>query len=330
MRRIRSAVWALLLCPLGFSPPSYAAEPEKFGTKQMLVAGMLESSKYRILSSIVGQLILELPDGSGGSVTSPVCTAIAISATHVLTAKHCLQSPTGAAANYLSVSVRLGGLEATDGFVYFLEHDAVQVGPVDADFAVLQVSSGQPLLAARGLDFLESGSDPKVKANLSILHAPGTGPIFLTNFECNAASAPVGMTFVHSCQTQEGSSGAPIFDEDYKWVAIHTGLSAQPNSSVKGSLLLSAVRSRSSIVENDFGKKKNAAIIVATAITSEFLLLGDQHIFESQGNWNYKTGTANETSTPLVLQVDDPVTLSFGIQREILLLDFPKSAACSK
>jgi len=178
---------------------------------------ILKESDYWAISQMVGYLILEIP-GPKGPITGEVCTVTAVSQRHFLTARHCYLDETGGPLGYTSAYVRLGPARSSSP-PYKLKHVLISEDP-DRDIVILESEVPIQEFVAGVVrirpDPVNDGQD------LFLLHHPGPGSVVLTRMDCHAdRPALLNGMLNHVCDTDQGSSGAPIFDGSFRLVGIH-------------------------------------------------------------------------------------------------------------
>ena len=173
----------------------------------------------------VAQAVAWLSFIDGGA--SRACTGVLIQSDLLLTNQHCIASDTACAS-----------MRAIFGY----EYDAAgrlsmgpQIGcggfdPEWSDFA-LDVTALR-LTGSPGVDFapislpdVDTGEDV-LQGPLFIVQHPGPHPKQVSFIDCGAAAWPVdgrraASDFTHTCDTAEGSSGAPVFNADGQLVGLH-------------------------------------------------------------------------------------------------------------
>jgi V8-like Glu-specific endopeptidase len=174
--------------------------------------------KFFIDGTPVGHLYLRLPDGQ----TTPWCTGLAVSRNVVLTARHCVYNEQGEYYPEKGMLFVLHQVYPAGGEVYQLDLPPIETGKENLDFVLLNSKTafvGQ-------LKIPTVGGDVEPGAKLYIYHYPGESLLTLTENKCNAAEALEGVSqpdfLNHTCTVESGSSGAPILDDDFRLVGLHT------------------------------------------------------------------------------------------------------------
>jgi V8-like Glu-specific endopeptidase len=196
-------------------------------------------SPYRAAASVVGLILLQLDDEP-----RPFCSGLLISSKYILTARHCLQQRIANTDEWeplrpQQIIFELDYLKyGSAAKTYPLKVVPVEIGPGDLDFAVLEAINDIPL-GNRKIPV--PGGDPRPKEDLYVIHYPGGETLKLTRRECRAADRPEdGHFFRHVCDTEPGSSGAPVFNINFELIGIHT-FSGKGQGSTNGGILLSRI-----------------------------------------------------------------------------------------
>lgn len=181
-----------------------------------------ENDYYRVLAKPIGRLAVEFLNGK-----SAYCTASLIADDLLLTNAHCLLDSSGnnvARAGLLSMGYLTAGV--TDGGEQFLVDmkRPVEVGfpgpDGKPDYAILRVETGQP--GSRWGKVKLSVSAPGARSSLVVVHHPLGFPMVVSaGGECRSARASEADVY-HLCDTQPGSSGAPVYSlGSSEVVALH-------------------------------------------------------------------------------------------------------------
>lgn len=229
--------------------------PESKGARPVFSYEAIDSfgpaSEFRSAASPVGQILLELATRE----VVPICTALVISPKLVLTARHCLefrdeQTGTSEPIKPRSIFLLLDYLSPLRlPTSVSLNVEPVERGSGDLDYMLLGARDTIPL-GARQIPL--AGADPQPQEDLYIIHHPFGRMLTLSRQYCKVKEETAEESddqthrdvnyFRHVCDTEESSSGAPVFDTHFALVGIHTagGKSEQPGT-FNLALLLSKV-----------------------------------------------------------------------------------------
>lgn len=217
LKAIRAIV---LLAYMGSTtPPIFASEVKEPEQVREQISDFDEDSNYVKLASLIGQITLLVPSPSGLQ-SSPVCTGIFLAPRIVLTAKHCIYDPAGGELSYTEIIITLPSSSGGVGTSIYLNHDPL-LPSKDYDYALFRIKDGESVILPE-LARLKLGVSPVAKSELFLLHYPGTQTIVLTRKDCHATQPPVeGAVLHHNCETENGSSGAPLFNSKAELVGLH-------------------------------------------------------------------------------------------------------------
>lgn len=180
------------------------------------IAQLREDSPIRKISRAIGRLDMLVENGNEKYVTN--CTGGVVARDLILTNYHCIPGFEGKVTRALFL---VDYLTADGKGAFHLELDTQ---PVEADatldFALIRLKGklpdDMPILA------LETRR-PLVKERLVLVHHPAGLVKMMTQFRCIVSSQTPeeGTAIRHLCDTQPGSSGAILFDEELGAIAIH-------------------------------------------------------------------------------------------------------------
>ncbi|WP_246780196.1 trypsin-like serine peptidase [Rhizobium ruizarguesonis] len=237
---------------------------------------------------MVGQVILEVPDPSGGTTTSNVCSALAISQRYILTARHCFLSPSGGMVAYLNSYVSMGRTENSVK-TYKLKHDFADQSDID-DFVVI---ASEEQITEFAAPLLKSSENPlSDDKDLFVLHYPGPGTLVITRMDCHSSNPAInGNSFFHTCDTDPGSSGAPVFDGSFNLIGLHLegGRAGDPNSSNRG-VTIQELLSKSEILRAAFQEAKvvQGAVSTAPVVEYEYRVSTGGRLIKQGKGWVFK------------------------------------------
>nr|WP_294550927.1 serine protease [uncultured Rhodopila sp.] len=184
-----------------------------------LVSEYGPTSPFKIAAMSVGRLSYVLRHDS---VPHVVCAATVVAPDLLLTARHCFRDKDDNPRPLESAEILLGHLSKGSGIAIQVETTPVQEGQtLDDDYMLLRTSQDIPPefpIAPLSASTVSSGED------LFVVHAPqGSIGLLSISGQCRAARDPERGWFLrHTCVTERGSSGAPVFLLNGKMVGVHT------------------------------------------------------------------------------------------------------------
>jgi hypothetical protein len=245
--------WACAAEPDAHRPETFGPQPAS-GYEHL--RDFPHSSKFFQAGTLVGYLYTELQSGAHTE-----CTGMVVSSHLVLSARHCIWDDHGNPLHIKSIRFWLGDTHTDGGTPYVLDKTPSEIGAGkarDTDYVVFNS------LTAFKLDEIRIpplGADPVPDQILYVYHEPYGQPLTLTRFKCQATEdKPVPGTALvkdsllrHTCDTQSGSSGGMILNEDLEIVGMHLygGRSEKENSFNEG-LLMSRIVSLSPVLKGAF------------------------------------------------------------------------------
>lgn len=298
---MKIAVWRLLLAGALLLWAStdgqvLAAQLETLGARPITgmrtIAALSPSSRLRKAAQPVGLIVVAFANGDGLSE----CTGWVISPALVLTARHCIEdedAETGEVTRISpeSVDFILNYLEVSEGDRIPLSTTPVEIGEGDLDYVLFTIASGEFDLSKIWVPRL--GPEPAANEDLMIIQYPFGRPLSYARDGCKTTERDYvqGDNFRHICDTLSSSSGAPVFNQDFQVIGIHTagGLSNDSNSYNQGVLIdkITQVSERIRISLQDYGKDIVAATVsTQTTTTMEtYLLPASLKVLNRSGNW---------------------------------------------
>jgi Trypsin-like peptidase domain len=282
-------------------------------------------SQVRFWSHGVGHLYLRTTDGN----VRQLCSGIVIDSDKVLTAKHCgfTESTKVDLIGMQALFIVMGELNSFAGANEFdLDPIPIDQGKTDPD--VDDVMDDYVVLRSKAPFESFAASIPKsVKTDateLVIYHFPLSGFISMTlsrDCEIIKTGADLGdYTIKHNCETDKGSSGAPIFNDNYELVGIHclNGYQKyQPGTFSRGlsiryiiehSAVVRAALEGQKVVTAPTGSatspdsQKDASVANALDKSTEIIKLADgNYFFKIDDNW-YLHSKLKDTDIKLTKQ----------------------------
>jgi hypothetical protein len=254
------------------------------------------SADYIPVSHNVGRIVLSVPSSvAGGGVDSrEVCSAIAISDQLILTARHCFYEPDGGKTQY-TAGYFVAGPAGED--LYEFSHEPKDENVSD-DFVVLESKTTISAFSAATFGSVPKDEPLSENESLFILHFPGPGSMVLTRMNCLLANpGTVAHQLHHTCDTAQGSSGAPIFDNKFRLVGIHQegGLTGDPKSYNVGTTL-AAIMSESFQVLKASQAWQFAQSPPSGPIQLEYKTNFNSFFRKQDDAWSYRTGPDGDAS----------------------------------
>jgi len=242
---VKSIIWAIICIPV-FVSTSFgqdlffpADQFDKFGSEWnessenvRLESLMTERARYepvreyspsdpiRKIAKSTGKLkVLLATQGTS-------CTASIIDSLHIITNYHCVPGKPNRTERYgpvREVKLALGYIDDDD--LLEAEMLSFEISPVESskelDFSILKAT--RPIDVDRWGTTILSDEVPGPAQSLLIVHHPMGIPQQVTRSSCrsNSPVALQGNRLIHVCDTQGGSSGAPIFTNGNSMVALH-------------------------------------------------------------------------------------------------------------
>jgi len=279
-----------------------AHNPESTGKQPLYnwepINSFKRSSEFRYAATTVGLISVEYSLGQ----SNPVCTALVISPNLVLTARHCYEITDDSSQKTQFVipkkaTLLLDYLNVGMSTPINLKPIPVERGDGDLDYMLLSSIDPIPL---QGRRIPVAGRDPDAQDDLYIIHHPYPYPLEISRQSCHATEQPVeGQYFSHVCDTNRGSSGAPVFDVHLNLVGMHlaNGKSALPGTANRGLLLsrIMAVSMKVSDALSAYGKE-NLTVSVnvpATHALLKYTVRTGETFTKSSDGWTLTNGEAD-------------------------------------
>jgi V8-like Glu-specific endopeptidase len=201
-----------------------------------------DSLDHRRLGDMVGLLFA----GRRGAMWA--CSAVAVAENVVLTNWHCGNLPDAAALDYWNQSICDATMidfswDGDERSREFACEEVLEASNPQLDLAFLRVRPIERPEALRPATLLDRAPGDE---EVVLIHHPAGMPKQITR-DCRAfgESTDVGPTrFAHKCDTETGSSGAPVFDRDGALLGLHhEGFERDPQTCRPLDALNKAIRS---------------------------------------------------------------------------------------
>jgi hypothetical protein len=316
---VARSIWKVAagICCVGGSSASIAAAPNDNHTPESIGAQpasgyepwrkFAHSSQLFQAGTPVGYLETELADGRRIE-----CSGMAVAANLVLTARHCIRLT----ANKPPKVIRfwLGDTHTDGGIPFILDptpKDVIDGDDQETDFAVMTSKAQFDLTQIR---IPPLGADPSPMQPLYIYHEPFGQPLTLTRFQCWVIEEPRptdGMLH-HTCDTQTGSSGAPIMNESFQIVGLHVlGGKTETEGTFNEGLPISRIVARSAVLKNALthgvGQVAHVPESNLTAQPSTVFKLSNGDVFRnSAGQWVLEHFEGTTTTQTALKQQGEP------------------------
>lgn len=307
--RSHYSIFILAVCVIGgkaFASDQFQEHPnESLGSPPIAGFEQIEKfspkSPYYRASEPVGEIILTLSDDS----IIPQCTGIVLNEELVLTARHCFE---GLGLSIKAVTFLLGYRTFHSGTPYKLNVKAREVGAAQQDDYMLL--SAIDRFDISKLKIPKLGDDPYSKQDLLIYHHPFGQSLMLSMQGCRAAlEATEGVVLQHYCDTETGSSGAPIMDIEFNLVGIHLSGGRRPKEelSTNRGLLISEVSKVSSlfrdVMARQAGAKPPAVVVAPPTSTTTYTLKDGGKFTLADGKWFYSERGGDDAGKKLTPQL---------------------------
>lgn len=223
------------------------------GDQYESLAGFDESSRFRRIGRTIVFIGIVFEDKQHLHKVG-TCTGAVVSPIFVITARHCLREFTGWSPIKILASIDYHKSHEITGGSYPLSVEPVEEDE-GLDYVLLRVNDGLSIQIGEYVD-LRSALDPFDGQSLFLVHHPSRRPQRLSRVRCQGVNPSLhgynNPSFKdrwgHRCLTENGSSGAIIFDENTMLpVALHIqgGFDSNDPKSISVSVPLSKILSRS-------------------------------------------------------------------------------------
>jgi|GEM_PF-6807193 len=246
---------------------------------------------YVVAAKNVGRIVLLVPaDGGGGGTDSKeVCSGVAISADKVVTARHCFYELAGGQTQYTTALFVPGPMSEEQ---YTLKHEFLNEN-ADEDFVVLQTQSPIKDYSPTAFGRMKNGEALTKGESLFMLHFPGPGSMVLTRMDCVLSDPPVVGSFLHhNCDTTPGSSGAPIFNNNFRLVGMHLqgGRGNNPTSFNTGVTFTAMVNGSEQLAKASKSWGEGGSAQPTSPVEYEYKTSFNVYILKRAGAWSYRVG----------------------------------------
>ncbi len=236
--------------------------PENLGNLEKLVSGdkaMYEpvtnyASDSRIgkASRAIGLLDIRYEHANG------TCSASLVAPDKLLTNWHCIpgDGDDGKAVKAYFVPDYLSEQNTSSLTWFEVNPVALETGDSKTDFSILKVQ-GDP---GNSYGIIRLARQKLAEnAPLMIIHHPLGGSKKVTRFDCRRAASTDSARFLHSCDTQPGSSGSPVLsDDDLALVALHYAGHPDKATKLNFAIPMEALVDRSPILKSLLGTTPSA------------------------------------------------------------------------
>jgi hypothetical protein len=223
------------------------------------------TDRERIMSTSVGLLSVEYEVDR----RTDICTAFLISDQLVLTAQHCFEITDRDSITHKTFKIPkrawllLDYLQSGSSTPVELNADPIERGQDDVgeglDYMILRAVAP---VSMKGRTLPKAGRNPGARDRLNIIHTPYPFALRVSQQNCHAMDDPIDGDYLrHTCETKDGSSGAPIFDKDFNLVGVHreAGFDIRiPGTSSTG-VLLSKIVAKSMLISSTLSQSREEA-----------------------------------------------------------------------
>ncbi|UFX46119.1 serine protease [Bradyrhizobium sp. 41S5] len=299
----------ILVCALGGA--TYASDQSQQQDKESLgspptagyeqIERFAKQSPFYRASEPVGEIVVTLKDGS----SLPRCTGIVLSEDVVLTARHCFDNVEFAMTE---VTFLLDYRTVYSGVPHKMNLKPREVGRAQQDDYMLL--SAIDRFDVSKIKIPKIGDDPYPKQDLIIYHHPVGQSLMISLQGCRAAVEPTdGVALLHYCDTDKGSSGAPILDLEYNLVGIHVSGGRRPKeeASTNRGLLISEVSKASplfrEVMARQAGSNRPTVAVAPPTSTKTYVFNDGKKITVADGKWFYSERGGDDLGKNLTPQL---------------------------